>query len=367
MLTAIVFLSTAALVLFGSHMLLYYSLVKFFDIVNPTAKYGLLIATLVLAVSFLAVSMMVRFQENVIAKMLYFASSFWLGLLVNLLMACAVIWFLRFIFINNKIISGAILILASLYAVYGVWNAFHPQIKNIEVTIKNLPQEWQGKKIVQLSDMHIGIVHGQKFLQDIINKTNSLKPDMVVITGDLFDGMDGADGLPQLIDSINAPQGIYFITGNHETYFGLEKAFNILKSTKIKVLNDELVNLNGLQLVGISYPTERTFNESRNIKTIIESMSNFVKGQPTILLYHSPMPSVIAQAKEAGVNLQLSGHTHRGQIFPFRFITSYIYKGYDYGLRTEGDFNIYTSNGVGTWGPPMRTGNTPEIVAITLK
>ncbi len=363
----LLFLISSAVILLGSHLLLGYSLIRFFNITNPTARYGLVIVILLFTASFVVASALVRFQENIFSKTLYRVSAVWLGLLVNLLLACAAVWFLRLIFINNKALTIILFAAAALYSVYGVWNAFHPQVKKIDVTIKNLPQVWQGKTIVQLSDVHIGAVHGQDFLKQIVYQVNALNPEMVVITGDLFDGMDGAEGLPSVINDINAPRGVYFITGNHETYFGLDKAFNILKQTKIKILDDKTVDLDGLQIVGVSYPNDRSFNEARDLKKVSSSMDNFVAGKPTILLYHSPMPSIIKQAKELGVNLQLSGHTHAGQIFPFGFITKILYDGYDYGLRTDGDYNIYTSNGVGTWGPPMRTGNTPEIVAVTLK
>jgi hypothetical protein len=196
-----------------------------------------------------------------------------------------------------------------------------------------------------------------------VEKVNLLKPDAVFITGDLFDGMDGNfDNVSDALNQIQAPDGIYFVTGNHETYFGLDKVNKILAQTKIKVLNDDVVDVKGLQIIGTLFPGD---GQSRDIETVIKNNPNYVFGKPTILLHHAP--TEIDQAKRLGVNLQLSGHTHKGQIFPFGYVTKLIYRGYDYGLHTEGDYNIYTTNGVGTWGPPMRTGNTPEIVDITLK
>ena len=186
---------------------------------------------------------------------------------------------------------------------------------------------------------------------------------MIVITGDLFDGMDGnLDGLVGPLENLRVSDGIFFITGNHETYLGIDKTFSILEKTQVAILDDAVKNIRGLQLVGISYP-ER--GESKDIVKVMEALPGFEKNKPTILLYHSPVQ--IDTIKNSGVDLQLSGHTHAGQLFPLGLITRLVYKGYDYGLRTLGDFSIYTSNGVGTWGPPMRTGNTPEIVNITLR
>ena len=145
--------------------------------------------------------------------------------------------------------------IAFIYSVYGVWNAFYPRVKEVSVRIKNLPPGWEGKTIVQLSDVHLGHIYKADFLRKVVRTVNGLKPDMVVITGDLFDGMDGS--LPSLVTPLNdliAPDGVYFITGNHETYLGVGKAFSILEKTKVKILNDEVRDIRGLQLIGISYP-----------------------------------------------------------------------------------------------------------------
>ena len=251
---------------------------------------------------------------------------------------------------------------AFIYSVYGVWNASDPQVRNIQVAIRHLPDNWKGKYIVQLSDVHLGHVYKAGFLEGVVRKVNDRRPDMVVITGDLFDGMDGK--LSEMVGPLNglrAPYGTYFITGNHETYLGVDKAFAALGKTSTVVLNDEVRDIDGLQLIGIGYPQR---GQTKDIFKTIKSLPGFVPGKPTVLLYHPPVS--IEQARAAGVNLQLSGHTHKGQIFPVVFITDYIYKGYSYGLHSLGDYSIYTSTGVGTWGPPMRTGNTPEIVAIKL-
>lgn len=362
---AIIFFGSALAVVLATHSLLYFSIIKFFGVYSVRARLALLVATVLLGVSFIATSALVRFYENVLTKSLYFASGVWLGLFVNLLLACVVLWLLRFIFINNRILSVVLFAFAFAYSAYGVYNAFHPQIKNIDVTIKNLPSEWQGKKIVQLSDLHIGAIYGRRFLGGVVEQVNSVNPDLVAITGDLIDGMDGIEPIPGLLNQIKSKNGVYFVTGNHETYFGLDKTFAVLAQTNANVLDNKTVNIGGLQIVGVSYPANRDFDGRQDIKKAILSQKGFVPGEPTVLLYHAP--TNIQGAKNAGVNLQLSGHTHYGQIFPFMFITKLIYGDYDYGLRAEGDYNIYTTNGVGTWGPPMRTFNTPEIVVITLR
>jgi uncharacterized protein len=135
-----------------------------------------------------------------------------------------------------------------------------------------------------------------------------------------------------------------------------------LRRTKVRVLADEMVTPGGLQIIGIAYPDR---GESKDIGAAIRSVRGFDPGKASVLLYHSPVN--IPGIKATGVRLQLSGHTHRGQLFPFQFITSRVYGKYDHGLNVEGDFAIYTSTGTGTWGPRMRTNSRSEIAIIRLE
>jgi predicted MPP superfamily phosphohydrolase len=362
------FIAIAAGLLLGITYFCYYSFASFFGITAPAARLVTLALFMFFSLSFIFASLLSHWRENIFTRSYYAASGFWLGLLVNLLMASLAGWIIIAIagFIGHRAGSNIIGMLffgvALIYSVYGVWNAFNPQVKEVSVTIKDLPPGWRGKTIVQLSDVHLGHIYKADFLGKVVKTVNALKPDMVVITGDLFDGMDGS--LLSLVTPLNdlvAPDGVYFITGNHETYLGVGKAFSILEKTKVKILNDEVRDIRGLQLVGISYPLR---GQKKSILNTIRNMPGFIPGKPTVLLYHAPV--MIDEAREAGVNLQLSGHTHKGQIFPVNFITSAVYRGFDYGLYIMGDYSLYTTDGVGTWGPPMRTGNTPEIVDIKL-
>ncbi len=365
----IFFIAFGVMVLGGAHYLLYFSILRFFSITNQLYKNALLTAIIILALSFIIVSLIARWWENYFVRAVYFASCFWLGLLTNLIMAIAtawlIIWFFSLINIQlNTALLGKIFFATALaVSIYGTYNAFHPRIKNITISIPNLPERWIGKKIVQLSDLHLGLIHRENFMQDVIAKTNSVNPDMVVITGDYFDGMgDNINSLAKLLDGINAQKGVFYITGNHETYLGIDKALDALRKTKIKILEDEVVDVDDLKIIGISYSDVDEFKKETGA---LQKLKNDFYGKPNILLYHSP--AIMEQARASGVNLQLSGHTHAGQIFPFGYVAKLIYKGCDYGLRQFGDFTIYTTNGVGTWGPPSRVGNTPEIVVMTLK
>jgi len=257
-------------------------------------------------------------------------------------------------------LAVASILIAVLFSGWGVWNAYHPRIKNITVKIENLPENWKVKTAVQISDVHLGSVLKRDFMAGIVEKINAQNPEIVFITGDLFDGMDGILGdLVSPVKDIKAPQGTFFITGNHETYLGVSGVLAALKKTPVKVLDDEMMDANGLQIVGVSYPQR---GDRKNIEETIKNIEGFDPKKSSILLYHNP--AGVFEAKASGVSLQLAGHTHTGQLFPFNFITRLIYGEYHKGLHTEGNFSIYTSVGTGTWGPTMRTNNIPEITVI---
>lgn len=367
--TMIFFIIIGLGIYFGVHYLLFFSLVRFFQISSPQAKTILFLVVLFLSLSFIFSSLLAHYKENWLTRSFYVFSGFWLGLLVNFILAVAVTWLIGGLVkisgleISFALVASFTLLVALGVSIYGSWNAFHPRVKSIEVKIKNLPAEWQGKTVVQLSDVHLGHIQGAEYLQKIVRQINTFQPEAIFITGDLFDSMDGElDSLIRPLNKIQAEKGIYFITGNHETYLGVDKTFAALQKTKVKILKNEVVDVSGLKIIGINYPLQ---GESNNEIRILESLKDKFFSQPNILLFHSPVN--IEQVKNAGVDFQLAGHTHKGQLFPFGLITKLVYKGYDYGFHQNGDFSIYTTSGAGTWGPPMRTGNVPEIVQIRLK
>lgn len=365
------FLGLGFLIILGFHYLFYRSLISFFSISRAQIKMFLLAGVSLLAFIFFFSMFFARDGQSLPARFLYVGGFSWISILINLLLAALIIWLLsaslRAGNVNFKqpVLAGAVFILSLFFSAYGFWNAFHVRVKEVSLSIRDLPAQWRGAKIVQLSDIHLGQVHSPYFMSKLVAQVNAQEPDLILITGDLFDGMDGdLAGYARQLNKLEAKKGIFFVSGNHETYLGTRSARIVLDQTGIRVLDDEFIELEGLQIVGISYP-ERQIEikgESKDTEKIISSFLGFDKNKPTILLHHAP--TNIEQAKAAGVNLQLSGHTHLGQLFPFNLITRAIYGPYHYGLHTEGDFSIYTTNGQGTWGPPMRTFNRPEIPVI---
>ncbi len=375
--------------LLSTHWFLYFSTLKFFSITGLTAKNVLAIIYGLLSISFIVAIILMRFSDFFIFRFFYAFSAFWLGLMIYLVIACLLAWIVILFFksanYNIKLVAGTLaFVLAFLYSIYGVWNAFHPIVKNVEIKITGLPAEWENKKIVHISDAHLGRIHGRSFARKIVEKINKQDPDLILITGDLFDGIGSdLDTYANILNKLESRQGIYFVTGNHEGYLGVERIIKALENTKINILNNELVEIDGVQIIGVSFPELDKLKENKNI---IMEIEGYNPDLPNILLHHEPVSieqkgedsfdrqsssyfspdTDYTIAKESGINLQLSGHTHKGQFFPFDLITKKIYNGYDYGLFTKDDFNIYITNGVGTWGPPIRTGNRSEIVVFEL-
>jgi predicted MPP superfamily phosphohydrolase len=289
----------------------------------------------------------------------------WLGFLNFFVLASLLSWIIHIATqqfspsLNQKLLAGILFGLAIVVSIYGIVNAKTVRITNVIVKLPNMPDYWRGRSAVWISDIHLGAVRRYGFAKDIANRIQQLKPDLVFIGGDLFDGGTvDLNGFMEPFSRISAPEGVYFITGNHEEFTDPARYLDAVRQAGITVLNNELINLKGLQIIGVDY------RDSHN-RQQYEMILNGIKinpDLPTILLKHSPTHLDIAQKKR--IDLQLSGHTHKGQIFPINFITALVYHGFDYGLQKFRDMHIYTSSGVGTWGPPMRVGNIPEIVVI---
>jgi predicted MPP superfamily phosphohydrolase len=361
-------LLSIALMFFLSHFLVYYYLVILFWITKYKITFW--IVFLFLSISFILSSILVHLYNNVFVMKYYYLSSLWLWLILNLLTIIIILTFFLIIFkifhlnINLKILWLLLIFFGFTLTWYGIYNANNPIIKNTSLTIKNLPENWKHKKIIFLSDVHLWAILRENYLKKIVTMINSEKPDIVFITWDLLDWSDwNLDHLSNYINTINAP--IYYVNGNHETYLWIPEVEKILSKTKIKELKNEVVNVDGVEIVGISYIDERSWNI--NLNPIFDELTKnwYQKDKPSILLYHVPLYT--EEFRIFWINLQLSWHTHKWQMWPYGYITSLIYGWKDYWLYTKENYNLYTSNWVWTWWPPIRTWNTPEIVILNLK
>ncbi len=364
----VIYILVATVMLVVGHLALYLSLINFLDISNLVMQNATMISLLVLSVSFPITILLVHWRENFITSNAYFFASAWLGIMWNFMIAMVAIWAAIGVsntfgwHLNVTALSIVGLTIALIYSVYGFWNAQYPMVRNITVKIRNLPQAWHGRKAVHVSDIHLGAIHHIRFSRRVVNLINSANSDLVFITGDLYDGAGRELGLlAKPFNDLKASLGTYYIVGNHETYIGLDTVFKAIKESPLQTLQDKLVEIDGVQILGIDYPLP---GKPHDMEPALKQLDS---EKPSIVLQHEPRPSFINQIRSYGVDLILSGHTHRGQLWPFGGIAKGVYKKYDCGLYRDGDFTQFTTTGVGTWGPPMRTGNRPEIVCITFE
>lgn len=219
------------------------------------------------------------------------------------------IYFLEYFGIHVPIpFIGFITVISALsLSGYGLYRAKDTVIKNISVSIKNLPVNWHKKKIALISDVHIGHINRAKYLRNIVKKINAENVELLCIAGDLFDGMDGR--LEHLLDplgEVTASHGIVYADGNHETYLGVERAFRALGHTPTRILRDERITLDGLDIIGIDYPEP---GEHKDIASTILTLPGYDRDAASILIYHTPYQ--IKKISKTGIKLELCGHTHK--------------------------------------------------------
>jgi predicted MPP superfamily phosphohydrolase len=220
--------------------------------------------------------------------------------------------------------------------------------------------------IVAVSDIHLGTIVGRDRFCEIVARINSLQPDVVLLVGDIVDEDLKpviAQNLGEALKSIRSKFGTIAITGNHEYIGGVDDAMKYLAENQVTVLRDSVIKVNDIvYIIGRDDWSSSQFSD-RKRKTLDELMKAVDQNFPVILLDHQPFQ--LQQAVAAKVDLQLSGHTHHGQIWPLNYLTNAIYE-VSWGYKKIGDTQFYVSCGVGTWGPPIRLGNKPEIVHLIL-
>ena len=239
-------------------------------------------------------------------------------------------------------------------------------IRHVRVPIAKLPKNMSGYKIVQLTDVHVGPTIGKDFIDDLVAKTNALDPDLVAITGDLVDGsVDSLKAFVANLAKITAKDGVFFVTGNHEYYSGVDEWIAHLKELGIRVLRNERVAIRGeegFDLAGVDDAHAKNYGHGHgmNVPGALEGRD---ETRAIVLLAHQP--KAIFEAKAGNVDLQLSGHTHGGQLFPWNYFV-FLDQPYVEGLHDHDGTRIYVSPGTGYWGPPMRLGTRAEITLIEL-
>jgi uncharacterized protein len=360
-----IFVSVIQSFLFLVHLAVYATWTYFWGALDYSHAVELRITLAILSVSFVAASLLAHRYFNPMIRAIYTIASVWLGLVSFFFLAACACWivngapFLFGVHLEKRTIAAVCFGLGLLAGISAIVNAAWTRVVRVTVKLPNLPAAWRGRTAAVVSDLHLGHVRNSGFLRRIVRKLSRLRPDVLFIPGDMYDGT--AVDLERLAipwAEFSAPLGTYFITGNHEEFTSPGKYLDAVRQSGIRVLENEKIALDGLQIAGVDYRDSANVERFRSILHQMELDRNVA----SILLVHNP--SHLPVAAEAGISLQLSGHTHRGQYFPFTAIVSRIYGKYAYGLNRFGDLAVYTSCGAGTWGPPMRLGSNPEIVMI---
>ncbi|MNI00918.1 putative metallophosphoesterase [compost metagenome] len=259
--------------------------------------------------------------------------------------------------------TGAVALIAIVTLIfYGSFNAYSPIVRKYEVNIDKPAGNLKELNIVMASDMHFGLLSGRKHAERMVEIINELKPDLVLYPGDIID--DDLDaylnkGIDRIISNVKSTYGVYASLGNHDKYQGnMEQLIAALERSNMDVLYDESVVVNDeLIIVGRKDKTEQ------DRASLAELMTGISTDLPIILLDHQPYE--FDKAVQSGVDLMLSGHTHRGQIAPAHLITQAMYEN-DWGLLQKDSFYSIVSSGYGFWGPPIRIGSRSEIVQISV-
>jgi predicted MPP superfamily phosphohydrolase len=326
---------------------------------------SLKLAFVFLSLSFVAASLLAFRYTNAFLRAFYRAAAVWVGMLTFLFFAAVFSWIifgiarLAGLHINFHWTVEALFAVAGVTGLYAVFNASWTRVTRLTVSLANLPAAWRGRRAALISDVHLGHVRNGSFLRRMVEKILQEGPDAIFIAGDLYDGTAiDAHRAAAPLSKLVAPQGVYFVAGNHEQFGDDTKYLSAIAAAGVRVLSNEKVEVDGLQIVGVPY---RHATHDGHFASVLSAVG-LDRDRASILLTHAPDHPEVAEA--AGVSLQLSGHTHLGQFIPWSCMARRIYRQFVYGLSRIGKMQVFTSSGAGTWGPPLRLGSNPEIVML---
>jgi predicted MPP superfamily phosphohydrolase len=306
-------------------------------------------------------------RYNSIVAVLYTISVVWFPAILYLFLGTIVfaIIYLGGMYFNYpvdpKMLGWGIIGLVGIMVVYGIVNAENVRITEYAIESPELTKKWAGKKIAIISDVHLGVVRRGHFTKRISAMINELKPDMVIIAGDIIDGpvFDYEKGLAPL-KKITPPDGLIYAQGNHEGYnWEPEKFYPVIEKLTTTLI-DKTILVDGVQVVGLAYAHESKEETKKRLYT-----AGYNPELPSLVILHDPTNTQALQNE--GASLVISGHTHKGQFFPFNLFMKPIYKEFAYGKNVKGKTTSITTSGIGTMMPPLRLGSNPEIVVLTFK
>ncbi|NSW94653.1 MAG: metallophosphoesterase [Bacteroidales bacterium] len=333
---------------------------------------------IILALAFIAGKILETRHSSVVSDILNIIGGFWLafmlygvlfllfsdiiyfsGRLTGIIRPEKILWYKKWAFIITVCVS--VIIIAS-----GFINAIIPHVKEYNITIHKKTEGPDKLRIAAVSDIHLGSVIRKRSIKKLSATLGSMKPDVIFLVGDVVDGEVGPVMRGDLLKYFNCPRcrfGMYAITGNHEFIGGADKTIPYIESKGIRVLKDEVVILDGgIQVAGrLDRDSRRYYGKDR--LPLAKILENTDKSRPLILLDHQPLN--LDEAVKNGVDLQISGHTHNGQMWPLNYITRGIYE-LSYGYLKKGNTHFIVSSGYGLWGPRTRSGSKSEVLLINI-
>lgn len=357
----LIFVAIVQAILWFGHAVLYVTAVSFLP-VDPWPVGPLLAA---LSLTFVSATLLAFRYRHFFTRLYYWFAAIWLGLGHFLLIAAVTTWAVDFTLlllgrhVPTGLLGGVMLGLGFAFGLNALVNARIIRTTQVRVKLPNLPAAWRGRTAVWISDLHLGHINRHRFARRVVRRIKKLSPDILFVGGDLFDGVESdLDSLLAPFASLQVPHGSFFVTGNHEEFTDREAFLRPVRESGMRVLDNESVTVDGVRIIGVGFMASRSADRLAGILRDHSGSSS----SPAILLKHSPADFEVAE--EMGIDLMISGHTHRGQLFPFAAVTRRVYHGFDYGLNRFKRLQVYTSSGTGTWGPPMRLGTQSEIVLL---
>lgn len=361
----------------------YYVFIRGWQVISayPVLKPIYAILFVVVAYGYVLAKVFYKFLHPLAYDILLGVGAVWFAFFVYFLLSILLIdivrlfdsWF-HFLptYINNnyefvkRVTAITVIVIAGLIVFLGNLNKRDIQIRNLEITIPKGESKLDNLNVVMASDIHLSPIDGEKLLKEIVDKMNSLNPDIILLAGDIVDDkakvLDDRN-IGESFRKLKSRYGVYSINGNHEFINEVESCVKYAEKFGIKFLRDSYVMIDSsFYIIGRedSAMPQFTGNQRKSLEEIITDIPD---NYPKILLDHTPFK--LEQAEQNKIDLQLSGHTHHGQIWPGNLITKMIYE-LSWGYAQKGKTHYYVSSGAGTWGPPVRTGSSSEIVNIKI-
>lgn len=362
----------------GAHLYAFLKLKRGFALELP-AYLILAIFMILMVILPIVVRISERHGYEALARGLAYIGFMWMGLLFIFISVSfffdiyRLLHFLARMFIRNPLEAFTLslrnfctiaILISFAVVIYGYFEALHIRTEHVTVKTRKMPEKIGRFRVVQISDVHLGLIVGKYRLKRILRQVKNARPDILVSTGDLVDGqMDDLGMLTDMFQNIPTKYGKFAVTGNHEFYAGIDRALAFTEKAGFTILRGEgLTVSNILNVAGVDDPARKRYGPDRaaSEKALLEKMP---REKFTLFLKHQP---VINSESLGRFDLQLSGHTHKGQIFPFNLVTKLFYRMHTGLSKVSGNALLYVSRGSGTWGPPVRFLSSPEVTIIDI-